>query len=174
MAEEEKRRNDVLNALKSIQESLEVLKQNKDVSLSNVKLNIENVFVKNGDHLEIIPLIIDMLKYIDLSLFKFDNVKVSGIDFRNCNININPQTVYNKDMKNCNLEGVHLSPFMNFSGVDIRGTKFGDNDNPNSLSIFNPTFKDTIYDETTTYNGISFIKLLDSSNDLDEENQNSK
>ena len=48
---------------------------------------------------------------------------------------------------------------MDFSGVDIRGTKFSCDDNPMTLDGRNSWFRQAIYDETTTYNGISFVEL---------------
>lgn len=103
---------------------------------------------------------------IDLLNVDFTNVKVSGIDFRSTNIeissyNLNPQTIYNKDLSNCNFEGIHISPLAKFKGVDIRGTKFSIDNNPMTLDVFNTTFKDATWDENTTYNGKSFSEIFD-------------
>ncbi len=54
---------------------------------------------------------------IDLANVEFTNVKVSGIDFRGTNIeiggyNLKPQTVYNKDLSNCNFEGIKAFFFL--------------------------------------------------------------
>ena len=49
---------------------------------------------------------------------------------------------------------------MDFSGVDIRGARFSEDNNPKTLDIFNITFKDAIWDENTTYNGVSFVEIL--------------
>jgi hypothetical protein len=46
-------------------------------------------------------------------------------------------------------------------GVDIRWSKFSFDDDPTTLDIFNITFKDTIYDEITTYNGVPFTEIID-------------
>ena len=142
-----------------LEKSLEVLAELEQKTDSYNKIEISNLFIDVGDHKEINPIFLnlDMLKYIDLSLVSFKNVKVSGIDFQGCNINLNPQEVYNKDLSGCNFEGLHIPPFMDFRGVDIRGARFSQDNNPLTLNILNTTFLDAIYDETTTYNGIPFI-----------------
>ena len=109
------------NARKKVEIKLMELKNSLDelakLSSEKVKIGritIDNIFIQVANHLEINPIICSMLKYIDLSYTKFDNVKMNGIDFSDCNINFNPQKVYNKDLSNCNFEGVHISPFLNF------------------------------------------------------------
>ncbi len=128
---------------------------------NNRKIFVDNIFVEVGDHKEIISFFIQMslLKYIDLKGETFENVKLSGIDFRGCNISLNPQLVYKKDLSNCNFEGVTISPFMNFNGVDIRGSKFSQASIPGIIDEKNTTFKHAIYDENTTYNGVPFTQI---------------
>ena len=47
----------------------------------------------------------DKLRFIDLSLIDFTNVKVSGLDFRGCNaIFFDPQKVKGKDVRNCKFQ----------------------------------------------------------------------
>ena len=158
---EQKNKEDELRALKNIQSSLTILQKiYSSGHNSTTRAKIDNIFIQVGDHLEIIPIIIGALKFFDLSIVNFKNVKVNGIDFRNCNIDINPQIVYQKDLSNCNFEGVYISPFKNFSGVDIRGARFSYDNDSKTRDMFNMTFKDAIYDETTTYNGMSFMEIL--------------
>ena len=97
----------------------------------------------------------------------FKNVKVNGIDFSNSNVSImntlfngnnldiglDPQTVYGKDLSNCNFNGIYISPWVNFKGVNIKGASFSCDFDIKTLDIINPTIKDAIYDENTTYNG---------------------
>ena len=103
---------------------------------------------------------------IDLSDVDFSNVKVSGIDFRGSNVridkfNLDPQTIYNKDLSGCNFEGIYVNPLIHFNGVDIRGARFSEDNNPKTLDIFNITFKEAIWDENTTYNGKSFSEIFE-------------
>lgn len=156
------------NARKKVEIKLMELKNSLDelakLSSEKVKIGritIDNIFIQVANHLEINPIICSMLKYIDLSYTKFDNVKMNGIDFSDCNINFNPQKVYNKDLSNCNFEGVHISPFLNFSDVDIRGTSFSNDNDSTTIDTLNMTFKNAIYDETTTYNGIPLTEIID-------------
>ena len=115
---------------------------------------IKNIFVKVDDHLEIKEEYKDILKYIDLSDFSFEGVKLEGIDFSFCNIDsLNPEKVYNKSLKGCNFDRVHFFPLTNFEGVDVTGCTFSDDDNDLTMDVINVTLKNAIYDDTTTYNG---------------------
>lgn len=64
------------------------------------------------------------LQYLDLMLIDFTNVDIQGVDFRNTNANINPQTVYNKDISGCNFDGIDLGISTNFTGVNMQNTSF--------------------------------------------------
>ncbi len=110
---------------------------------------IQDIYLKEG-----------FLKHIDMSTLNFKNAKISGLDFSDCNLSFNPQEVYNKDLSNCNFERVHIGPFTNFNEVDIRGTKFSDDNDPTTMNTVNSSFKDALYDEDTTYNGKSFVELF--------------
>ena len=82
---------------------------------------------------------------IDLLNVDFTNVKVSGIDFRGTNIeiggyNLKPQAVYNTDLSNCDFEGIYINPLANFTGVNIKGTRFSVDNNPMTMDMFNITF----------------------------------
>ena len=134
-----------------------------------MQIDEKDLFVKIEDHLEISPVYINALKFIDLRYISFDNVKVDEIDFRGTNLLLNPQIVYRKNLRECDFDRIFISPFLNFRGVDIRGCRFSEDDNPTTDDHFNLTFKDAIYDETTTYNGISFIKIL--SEKIEDDNK---
>ena len=120
------------------------------------------LFIQVGDHLEINPYYINEgLMFFDLSLFSFDNVKMSNIDFSFCNLSkFNPQTVYNKDLSGSNFEFVHLDPLINFEGVNIIGCRFSQDTDPGTLDFF-PTFDKAIFDDTTTYNGFPIRVIME-------------
>ena len=160
---DQERRNAKLEALENLKKSIQELSQFSDSSDKLPKMQIEekDFLVKKEDHLEISPMYLDVLKFIDLKYISFDNVKVDGIDFSETNLIIDPQKVYQKNLKGCNFEKIYISPFMNFRGVDIRGCHFSEDNDPRTYDTFNITFKEAIYDETTTYNGISFEKILE-------------
>lgn len=153
------------NARKKIEEGFRELRENKGSSVAG--LIIEDLFIKVGGHREFSSLYINNIKIIDLSYADFTNVKVSGIDFCGTNVTfsnatLNPQTVYNKDLSDCNFEGIFISPFVDFSGVNIKGAKFSVDSDVRTVDVFNNTFRNAIYDENTTYNGIPLVDLLDS------------
>lgn len=110
-----------LNMLYELKEQL----TNKSVQIKKVKVSEEKLLIQVDDHLEINPIYATYLQYIDFScIFSFDNVKVSGLDFSNTNAyNINPQTVYQKDMSNGNYEGINFE-WKSFTGVNISNSKF--------------------------------------------------
>ena len=146
------------NIMDQLSDCLQLLKKLETEAKNNRKVSIEDIFINVEDHKEIQPLFLNMglLKYIDFKGERFKNVKMSGIDFRGCSISFNPQEVYHKDLSNSNFEGVSISPFMDFRGVDIRGSKFAQENLPGIIDSKNSTFQYAIYDENTTYNGISF------------------
>ena len=147
-----KQEEDIREGRAKLEEGLELLERS-GIKIKKIKYNIK--FIVVGNHLEIPKDILSSLKYIDLSLVDFTNVKVSGIDFRGCNVeHINPQTVYNRDLRGCNFEGMYISPFMNFEDADIRGAKFGYDTDDLTMDVFNESLERAIYDETTTFNGI--------------------
>lgn len=60
---------------------------------------------------------------IDYSNINFKDVNVKDYDFTNMkNVYINPQEVFNKDLRNCILDGVHITG--NFDDVYITNTNF--------------------------------------------------
>ena len=85
----------------------------------------DQLFIRVGDHLEILPWYLEneLLPVINLSSNSFDNVKVSGIDFTGTNANIDPQTVYNKDMSHGIYDGLNFT-MKNFDGVNTDDASF--------------------------------------------------
>ena len=128
-------------------------------SVDRIKIN--DLYVEVDDHLEIKKEYIKLLKFIDLSGETFKNVKISGIDFRDTNINLNPQLVYKKDLSNCNFNGLYLSPFIDFTGVNIMSTRFSYDDNNATIDVFNSTFPNSIYDEKTMFNDKPMIEFME-------------
>lgn len=87
----------------------------------------QEVFLKSVDnHFEIDEEFIDisLLRFLNLSLIDFQNVKVNGVDFRYTGARINPQTVYKKDISNCTFDERNIKFFDDFSGVNMWGTNF--------------------------------------------------
>ena len=149
-----KSEENIRNGLEKLKEALELLKNNAgNIGIKKIQYDID--FIVNDEYLEIPKEIMPALKYIDLSLVDFTNVKVSGIDFRGCNVeHINPQNVYNRDLRGCDFRGMYISPFMKFDDVDIRGCKFSYDTNDKTMDVFNQSLARAIYDETTLFNGV--------------------
>jgi len=87
----------------------------------------QEVFLKSvNDHYEIDEEFIDisLLRFLNLSLIDFTNVKVRGIDFRHTSARINPQTVYNKDISNCTFDDSNVKFFDDYTGVIMENTNF--------------------------------------------------
>lgn len=101
---------------------------------NRISISDEQLFRKNGDHLEIKDYYIPYLKYFDLSILSFDNVDVSGVDFSDTNMFMfSPQKVYRKDLSNCTFKSnsinngiVPFEFFSNFNGVNLSGTTIVD------------------------------------------------
>lgn len=115
---------------------------------------ISNFYVDCSDHLEINDVCKEHLSIIDISKQSFKRVKVSGLNFVNSNANFNPQNVYMKDISECDLSGIFFSPFTNFMGVNIKGTKLSFDNDRSTFDLFNSSIEKAIYDERTTINGM--------------------
>ena len=136
------------------------------------KCRPDYMFETIGDHKEMPSIVVMGLPIIDLSIVSFKGVKISGVDFTGTNIKLDPQEVYKKNLKNCNFTGVYLDPLINFNGSDIRGAKFSADNNPATIDLM-PRFKKAIYDEYTTYNGVSLVEMLGPcQNIIEEDKQN--
>jgi len=160
----QKREETSKEALEKIKDALKTLKEN-DMNISITREKVENIFVDIGGHKEISDKYSSILPVIDLKFVFFDNVKVNGIDFKETNISFgnffDPQKVYNKDLSGCDFTGIYIEPMTNFSGVDIRGAKFSVDDKEETYDMFNVTFKNAVYDDKTTYNGIPISKYIE-------------
>ena len=149
-------------ALECLRVALEVLKEcgEKD-NTPTLKIDVCDLFIDCGNHREFNSKYIEsgLLKYIDLSKETFVDVKMSGIDFRGCNINLNPQVIYDGDLTNCNFEGIHIPALVDYSGIDIRGSKFSSDNDPCTKDYGSSFFPLAVYDETTTFDNQSFVDL---------------
>ena len=163
LIEENKRKvQEKINELVKLLDATEKLGIEPKKLYGMIPIGREELLVNIDDHYEINRNFVENLRFFNLSLIDFTNVKVSGIDFRGSAARINPQTVYNKDLSDCNFEGIFISPFVDFSGVNIKGAKFSVDSDVRTVDVFNNTFRNAIYDENTTYNGIPLVDLLDS------------
>ena len=137
------------------------------------------LFVPKDDHLVINELFKGFLSILDLSSVSFANVDVHGVDFSKTNVtlsrsNLNPQTVYNKDLRGCDFCNIHINPYLDgwkymcdFTGVHIEGAKFT---NTKTFAILHPTFKNAFYDDETLYNKEPLVAVIKA----DEEKKKNK
>lgn len=126
-----KRREELFNKINEIvtlTKSLETLGIEPTHLYGTIPITEDLLLVQVDDHLEINRNIIDasLIRFFNLSLINFNNVKISGIDFRKSKAKINPQIVYNKDISNCIFDDFNISPFTNFDNVIIDNTDFSE------------------------------------------------
>ena len=164
-AHDEQRREKRKAHFKALREALVGLEDTYDEKdKEEPRMVIPLKLIKVGDHLEIAPEFIGVLKYIDLAVTDFTGVKLSGIDFSGTNFDhVDPQVVYNRDLSGCNFEGVHFTPASatSYEGVNIKGCKFTSDDDPKTMDRPPEFLADAEYDETTTYNGKPLYEVLD-------------
>ena len=112
----------ILKQMESIEQELQ---RKQEEPSKRIYIKDDQLFIQAGDHLEILPWYLEneLLPVINLSSNSFDNVKVSGIDFTGTNANIDPQTVYNKDMSHGIYDGLNFT-MKSFDGVNTDGASF--------------------------------------------------
>lgn len=113
----------VANALKQLLEETKNLNRFKNTKKDRDDITAEMLFEKVADHLEVKNEFKNILSFLDLSLIDFSNVKIADLDFSYSNANINPQTVYQKDMSHGNYSGLNFD-FKSFNGVNISDSIF--------------------------------------------------
>lgn len=136
LVEENRRRLQTqINELLSILRSSEILGVNPKNLYASIPIDRELFFVRVGDHFEINRNLVDLslLRFFNLSLIDFTNVKVSGVDFRYSGAKIDPQKVYQKDLSYATFDAGNLSFFDDFAGVNIEGTDFSECDFDRSM-----------------------------------------
>ena len=127
--EEEKKKKGEQLELQS--KMLELLKKMDEIAKEMHELGMESsikrkviseelLIVDNGKYREIKEEYLPYLKYIALGGLNTRNLKVSGIDFRESDISINPQNVYNKDLSYASFDDENLS-FKDLSGCNLIG-----------------------------------------------------
>ena len=93
---------------------------------SSIPIGREELFVTIDDHYEINRNFVEYLRFLNLSMIDFDNVKVSGLDFRHSGARINPQLVYKKDLSNGIFDTSNIKFYDDFTGVNIEGADFSE------------------------------------------------
>ncbi len=117
-----------INLIKEINNNYDKLdNESKSKILNKIYIPMDMLIKEVDNHKEFNPMFIPYLKYINLCLVKSDNLKVSNIDFRDTNIDIDPQKVYQKDLSGIKLDSRNISPFRDFDGCNIVGASFEDN-----------------------------------------------
>jgi hypothetical protein len=164
--EREERQDEIrkLEAIRHLTEGVRVLEEltHKKAFSNKDRIVPYGLMVNVSDHVEINPYYLEtkVLKFFDLSNVSFKNAKLTGIDFRGSNISFNPQVVYNKDLSNCNFEGIYFPVSTNFTDVNICGTKFTNDGRATTFDINEESLSKGIYDENTTLNGIPLTELI--------------
>ena len=112
----------ILNQMSTLEQEL---KRRNTAMPKKITMSDDKLFIPVGDHLEILPWFLEhnLLPIINLSGASFNNVKVSGIDFSGTNANMNPQTVYQKDMSHGIYDGLNFT-MKSFKGVNTDGASF--------------------------------------------------
>lgn len=124
-----KRREEILNKIKEVinlNKSLESLEIEPKLLYGSIPFDKDLFLVKVDNHYEINRNVIDssLLRFFNIAPSDLENVKVTGIDFRKCRFQIDPQIVYNKDISNCIFDDNTLSPFASFKDVKMDNTDF--------------------------------------------------
>ena len=117
---------EVFTIIESLKSTLAKLEQNNLLNDAAIKALLHSIqipkdilLVEVNDHYEINSEFIDILKYINFKFISTENLKVSNIDFRDTNIEINPQLVYMKDLSNSLFDDENI--FGSFDGVNLCG-----------------------------------------------------
>ena len=92
----------------------------------SIPIGKEELLVTIDDHYEINRNFIEYLRFLNLSMIDFSNVKVSGLDFRGSAARINPQLVYKKDLSNSIFDTSNIKFYDDFTGVNIEGADFSE------------------------------------------------
>ena len=135
----------------------------KELTGENIVRPFKHLFVQVGDHLEFRDIIVlsGFLKHVNFNAVSLKNVKLSGLNLSGTNIRFNPQEIYNKDLSNCNLEGIYFPVTTNFKDVNICGSRFTTDANDRTFDINEDILSEAIYDDRTLLNGVPLITLIE-------------
>ncbi|MBQ6282079.1 MAG: hypothetical protein IJK66_00915 [Bacilli bacterium] len=124
--ENRKKFQEKLNELLKLVEASEKLGVDPKHLYCSIPIEKDVFLVPIDDHYEINRSLVDLslLRFLNLSMIDFSNVKVSGLDFRGSGARINPQTVYKKDLSNGIFDASNIKFFDDFTGVNIEGADF--------------------------------------------------
>ena len=127
----EDRRKRLLKLLGEIKELSENIAVNEYRDINNIDYSSKTqipesvLLITVGEHKEINPEYIPYLPYIDLSYVDTTNLKVSGIDWSNTNISIDPQKVFMKDLSYSKFSDENIV-FKSFDECNLSGTDISD------------------------------------------------
>ena len=97
---------------------------------------------------------------IDMSGKCFDGCLICHANLSYTNAAINPQKVYKKDMSFSNYSGIIFPVTTIFKDVDVRGSTFTTDGIERTMDINEDNFIGSIYDETTTLDGVPLTDLI--------------
>ena len=115
-----------INELLKLVETSENLGVDPKHLYCSIPISRDELLVNIDDHFEINRNFIKHLRFLNLSMIDFTNVKVSGIDFRGSAARIDPQLVYNKDLSNGLFDASNIKFFDDLTGVNIEGADFSE------------------------------------------------
>lgn len=98
----------------------EINSEPMSITSSKIRIEIDSLLSKVGDHIEFNKSYLPYLRYIDLTLVNSEKLKVDGIDFRGTNIDLNPQLVYKKNLSKSMFDDCNFT-FKSFEGCDLAG-----------------------------------------------------
>ncbi len=131
-----------------------------------VPITEDILFIKVDGHKEINPFFLDnhLLRYADLSLIDFAGVKLDHVEcLAYTNANIDPQTVFNKDLSFSDLRGIYHTRD-NFDGVNMEGTIVDED----KLDFTTNLSTDTIINDKSTDSSMNLEEATSSlTNDID-------
>ena len=95
--------------LEKLIEVLDNLEDDEYITLTNPNIIFKEIEVKEGKVYKEFAIAKRLLKKIDFSNVSFDNVCIRGLNFTGyMGVKINPQRVYNKDLRGCTFSGVEF------------------------------------------------------------------
>ncbi len=132
-----------LNTLLSLKQSL--INAIDETTFDRYIIDRNMLLLEKDNHWIINPDLYGVLRFFDLSVIDFTNVAVNGVDFSYSNAKIDPQKVYNKDLRGGNFMGMQFIG-ASFQNVNICGANFTD-----CVTDFTDMKDGSIYDDYTIF-----------------------